>query len=145
MPQPVPFAHERFRTMLAGIWTFTGVRSPVRHQMTFRYKIFGTQITLEIPFSLDAFIVTPLMEEQIALQRKRFSTFHATERTFAVRVTSTHVIDEMLLPSERFIANGADMRTVATSVMSHVIRQMFLSGECFRTKLALMRFVNVIQ
>lgn len=63
VPQQIAFANERFAALTATERFFTGVRATMRYQMTFRYEIFGAQITTEWSFGFDAFVVTALMEQ----------------------------------------------------------------------------------
>lgn len=51
----------------------------------------------------------------------------------------------MFLSAEWFIANGAYMRAITAGMMSQMIGQMFFPRKRFRTELALMRLVNMIQ
>lgn len=50
---------------------------------TFRYKVLRAEVTLKVALRLDALVVAALVEQQIALQRKRFAALVARVRPLA--------------------------------------------------------------
>ncbi len=105
MLQHIRPLHEALITLRAGVRSLVRMTPPVRYQVALAREILRTNVALERPLRRNSLCVRPLMEQQITLQRKRFSAFRAGERPFSRM--AAHVIHKVLLPRERFRAHRA--------------------------------------
>lgn len=88
MAEQIALANERFAALAAPEWLLPGVRSPMGNQVALRYEVLRAQVAPKRALRFDALVVAALVEEQIALQRKRLAALVARVRPFA-RVAST--------------------------------------------------------
>lgn len=107
------------------------------HQMSLADEVLRAHIAAERPLHRLALGVTALVEQQIALQRERLATLIALERTLA-GVRSTHVINQMLLAGESLVAHIAAV-WIVSAVLAHMVVQMLLPSERFVAVLAFVR------
>lgn len=137
MPQHVAALDVRLAALRAVVILFAGMRSLMGHQMPLADEVLRAHIAAERSLHRLALRVATLVEQQIALERERLAALIALERTLA-GVRSAHVIDQMLLPGEGFVAHIAAVRVVS-AVLAHVIVEMLLSGEGLVAVLAFVR------
>lgn len=108
------------------MWSFTIVRAPMRHQMAFAHEVFLTQITPKIRIT------------KIDQSDKTWFTlpkWPLCGRAFIVR---SLVEKEVTFEGERFAAFVACERPL-TSVRPHMVHEMFLTSERFRTNVTTVR------
>lgn len=137
VPQHVATLNVRLAALRTVVVLFAGMRSLMGHQMSLADEVLRAHIAAERPLHRLALGVTALVEQQIALQRERFATLIALERTLA-GVRSTHVINQMLLAGESLVAHIAAVRIVS-AVLAHMVVQMLLPSERFVAVLAFVR------
>lgn len=108
-----------------------GVTPSVRDQMTFVYKVLGTQVTMIGPIHGHALLMTPLMEHEVSLETECLPTVRAYIRT--ISGMRPEMFEEAGLVIEWFSANDT-IELRAREMLTQMTLQMFLAGECTITE-----------
>lgn len=117
--QHVSFLDEGLAAIWAAMWTFVGMRSSVRDQVSFAHEVFGTEVTTERSLGVTSFVMRSHMEEQVTLQWEALAAFRAHEWTFTGM--TTHVIYEVLLPRKWFRAHVTTVRGISGMLTEMII------------------------